>query len=107
MEFFPAGNVDAYMQDILTMLCYLRTLTLKVGIEYILDGRSGDSPCPLTVKVLGKEAESELMVRKDAYTLANLRGSIVVWLTDVCIWNQSLLGLVNAVLESADTNKKR
>jgi hypothetical protein len=51
----PEGNVDEYMQDVLTALYYVRTLPLKVGVEYILDTRSGDLSWPLTVRVLRKE----------------------------------------------------
>jgi hypothetical protein len=117
------GNVDEYMQDVLTVLYYIRTLPLKIGVEYILDDRSGDSSWTLTVKILREETVRinlgrfncfviEPMVRKDAYT-AYLNGRIVVWLTDdkrripVYMESESPLGLVNAVLKSADTNKKR
>jgi hypothetical protein len=49
-------NVDEYMQDVLTALCYYASmLSLKVEVEYILDDRSGYSSLPLTVKVLRKE----------------------------------------------------
>jgi|LQAB01.1.fsa_nt_gi hypothetical protein len=78
---------------------------------------------PLTAKVLRKEAVRtnlskfdcfvvESDVRKDAYRVY-LSGRIVIWLTDdkrripICMESESLLGQVNAVLKSADTNKKR
>jgi hypothetical protein len=40
-------------------------LPLKVGVEYVLDDRSGYSSWPLTVKVLRKEAVRTNLSRFD------------------------------------------
>ncbi|WP_158302792.1 hypothetical protein [Candidatus Endomicrobiellum trichonymphae] len=50
---------------------------MKVGVEYILYDRYGASLCPLTVKVLRKEAETSLWYEKMSIT-AYLSGRIVM-----------------------------
>ncbi len=61
---------DEYIQDVLTALCYVRMLPLKVGVEYVLDDRSGYSSWPLTVKVLRKEAVRTNLSRFDVLQLS-------------------------------------
>lgn len=118
------GNADEYVQDILTALYYVRTLNLKVGVECVLDDRYGYSTWFSAVKVLRKEAIKtkfgkfncfvvEPLMRKDMDAEDLTSGRVTVWLTDdkrripVYMELESPIGLLNVVLESADTNKKR
>lgn len=110
------GKTAQYAQDILTALCYVRTLHLKVGGKHDLNVHSGDSSCLLTVKVLKKELikigqksfdcfviESSV---SDGANIIDLCGKMTIWITDdkqrmpVCVSiEESQLGIISAIID--------
>jgi hypothetical protein len=112
------GHAPKDIQDILTALCYIRTLPLKTGNKYTLNIQYEDKQHLLTIKTLDKEKIMTNIGEFDCFVIEPLAcepteiflsNKMRIYITDdkkripALIKLESQIGLINAVLESVET----
>jgi hypothetical protein len=113
------GRTSKDVQDILTALCYIRTLPLKIGNKYTLNIQYEDKQHLLTIKALNKEKIRTNIGEFDCFVMEPLAvgepseiflsNKMKIYITDdkkrmpALVKLESQIGLINAALESAET----
>ncbi len=108
-------DVPPYVQDVLSILYYARTLEMAVGDTFYIDNHSGRKVYPLAVKVQGRERVKvpagtfDCLVVEPMLKAGGLfkhEGRIWVWLTDnttklpVLMKTKVIIGTVDAKLKT-------